>query len=102
MAGRLQLHEELCKILGNRNVYFQPPESIKMSYPCIRYSKGTPDLKKANNKLYSTTNRYEGVVIDHDPDSTIADDIVAHFQMCSLGTSYRAENLNHTPFTIYY
>ena len=39
MDRRLQLHEELCSVLGSRNVYFQPPETIKLTYPCIIYSK---------------------------------------------------------------
>ena len=32
MDRRLKLHEELCDILGSRNVYFQPPETVKMKY----------------------------------------------------------------------
>ena len=102
MANRLELHEEFCKILGTRNVYFQSPEKPKMIYPAIRYSLSDPDQKYANNKNYSKTNRYEGVVIDEDPDSDIPDKILAHFSMCRLGSSYPAENLNHFPFTLYY
>lgn len=102
MGSRLKLHEELCAILGTRNVYFDPPESVKMKYPCIRYSKGKPDQKKANNKVYVNTNRYEGVVIDEDPDSEIPSNLVAHFMMCSTDKGYTANNLHHTPFTLYY
>ena len=40
---RLELHEILCTILGSRNVYFQPPESIKMNYPAIVY--GLDDMQ---------------------------------------------------------
>jgi len=32
---RIQLHEILCDVLGTRNVYFQPPESVDMNYPAI-------------------------------------------------------------------
>jgi hypothetical protein len=102
MASRLSLHEEFCEILESRNVYFQSPPSLKMVYPCIRYSKSAPDLKRANDGVYSNTNRYDGVVIDPNPDSTIPDQILAHFPMCSLGDCYTADNLNHFPFTIYY
>ena len=102
MASRLKLHEEFCTILESKNVYFQPPESVKMEYPAIRYSASDPDQKSANNRNYSKTNKYEGVVIDHDPDSDISDKILAHFPMCRLGRPYPANGLNHFPFTLYY
>lgn len=102
MAERLALHEELCEILGSRNVYFQPPESVKMSYDAIRYALGGKDLKRADNKIYRTTNQYNGVFITRDPDTTIPDEILNHFEMISFGSPYRADNLNHYPFTLYY
>lgn len=102
MASRLELHEELCVLLRSRNVYFQPPASVIMKYDAIRYSLSDPDLKRANDKIYLKVNKYEGVVITKDPDSTIPDSILHHFQMCSLGRPYVADNLNHFPFTLYY
>ena len=85
MAKREDLHEELCEILGSRNVYFQTPESVKMSYDAIRYALGGKDFKRANNGIYRMINKYEGVVITRDPDTTIPDNLVTHFDMCSLG-----------------
>ena len=102
MASRLELHEEFCEVLGTRNVYFQPPESVKMQYDAIRYKLGGKDVKRANNKLYLSTNQYEGVVITRDPDTTIPDRMLKRFEMCSFGRPYTADNLNHYPFTIYY
>jgi len=102
MASRLNLHEELCTILGSKNVYFQSPASVKMQYDAIRYELGGKDFKRANNKIYNYTNRYEGVVITRDPDTTIPDKLLAHFEMCNFGRPYTADNLNHYPFTLYY
>lgn len=102
MASRLELHEELCDILGTRNVYFQAPETVKMQYDAIRYSLGGKSLKRANNKIYNHVNQYDGVVITKDPDTTLPDTILSHFEMCSLGRPYTADNLHHYPFTIYY
>ena len=102
MASRLELHEELCKLLGSRNVYFNPPEDIKMKYPAIRYSLSGVDLARADNKIYRNTNQYSLTVIDEDPDSQIYVKILTHFQMASLGRPYPAENLNHFPLTLYY
>ena len=102
MASRLELHEELCGVLGSRNVYFQTPESVKMEYDAIRYKLGGKDIKRANNKIYALMNEYEGVIITRNPDTTIPDDLLTHFEMCSLGRPYTADNLNHYPFTLYY
>lgn len=102
MADRLKLHDELCTILGSRNVYFQPPESVRMQYDAIRYALSGKDIKRADNRLYLSTNEYEGVVITRDPDTTIPDHILSHFEMCSFGRPYTSDNLNHYPFTLYY
>lgn len=107
MASRLELQDEFIDILGSRDdeqsrVYFQPPASVLMKYPCIRYSKLAPDIKRANDKIYQYTNRYEVIVIDPDPDSEIPDKIMHHFPMCSWDRAYSADNLNHTVLTLYY
>lgn len=105
MASRLELHEEFCTVLGSRNVYFQTPENVKMEYSptgAIRYKLAGKDLKRANNKIYLSTNQYEGVVITRDPDTTIPDKILNHFEMCSFGRPYTADKLNHYPFTLHY
>lgn len=107
MASRLELHDEFIDILGSRNeqesrVYFQPPASKLMKYPCIRYSKVSPSVQRANNKIYKNTNCYEVMVIDTNPDSNIPDKILNHFQMCRWDRTYTADNLNHTVLTLYY
>lgn len=107
MASRLKLHEEFSDVLESqleedKRVYFNSPESKIMIYPCIRYSKAEPDLKRANDTIYKNTNKYEGVVIDPDPDTEIPTKLLNRFRMCSLGRSYVADNLVHTPFTLYY
>lgn len=104
---RLNLHSKFIDILGTRGekvtrVYFQPPGSEDMKYPCIRYLFGSPDLKRANDKIYGTTNRYEVMVIDYDPESPIAGQILNEFQHVSPGIPYTADNLYHWPLTLYY
>lgn len=102
MGLRLELHEELCNLLGSRNVYFQPPESLKMQYDAIRYKLSNKDIEYADNRVYHKTNEYSGVVITRNPDTTLPDDILEHFQMCRFGSPYTADNLYHYPFTLYY
>ena len=75
MDKRLELHEILCNIInitepdGDRHTYFQPPASIKMKYPAIRYSRKTIDGIHADNSIYKHNTAYELIVIDEDPDS---------------------------------
>lgn len=102
MASRLNLHEELCALLGSRNVYFNPPEAVKLKYPCIKYSIAGMDTKRANNSIYSNKLRYTITVIDDDPDSEIYARILPHFKMCSFDRTYPANNLNHFVLTLYY
>lgn len=102
MADRLILQTEFEDILGSENVYFSPPESVKLIYPCIVYSRSDINKQNANDRLYKSMNGYKVTVIDPDPESTIADDILAYFPMCRFDRQYVSENLNHTTLLLYY
>lgn len=102
MASRLELHEELCKILGTRNVYFQPPESIKIVYPCFIYNLSKIEVTRADDQMYLYTNQYDLTYIDKNPDSEIPVEVLKHFRLCSHNRMFTADNLNHNTFTLYY
>lgn len=99
--SRLDLHELLVETLGSRNVYFQPPENLKMNYPALVYSLSNARIDHADNHIYLRHKRYDLTVIDPDPDSEIADR-VADLPFCSFDRMYKANDLNHFVFTIYY
>ena len=101
MSTRLELHELLCEILGSEHVYFQPPESIRMQYPAIVYSRDDIENEPANNKPYIQSTVYNVIVIDADPDSEIVDRI-SKLPMCIFDRYYAADNLNHDSFTLYF
>lgn len=101
MNNRLELHEIFCEILGSRNAYFQPPESVKMSYPAIRYSRKDIKNRFANDQVYMQKDCYEVIVIDKDPDSELVKK-VSTFPMCSFDRHYVSDNLNHDVFTLYF
>lgn len=98
---RLLLHDCLKRIVGSDNVYFQPPESKKIDYPCIIYKRSTGDTSFADNNAYRFTKRYQITVIDQDPDSEIVDK-VAMMPMCTYDRHYTADNLNHDIFNLYF
>ena len=101
MSNRLELHEILCEVLGSRNAYFQPPESVKMNYPAIVYSRNNIDNTFADNDVYMQSYSYKVIVIDKDPDSEIVKK-VSKLPRCTFDHHYTFDNLNHDVFTLYY
>jgi hypothetical protein len=101
MANRLELHETLCKILGTRNVYFQPPESVSMKYPSIVYERNDEKNGFADNMLYIRKKRYKVTVIDKNPDSETPDRVLL-LPTCVFDRHFTADNLNHDVYNLYY
>lgn len=101
MASRLELHEDLCEILGSRNVYYNPPASVKMKYPAIVYSRDTINTQHADNAVYNQKTAYSVTVVDPDPDSAYIDPI-SKLPLCRFSRHYVADNLNHDTFILYY
>ena len=101
MHNRLDLQSLLEDMLGSKNVYYQPPESIKMQYDAIRYSKKTIRSTYANDRKYSMRDCYELIVIAKRPDNPVIKKLLA-LPYCSYDRHYVADNLNHDVLTIYY
>ena len=101
MATRIDLQNVLEELLGSRNVYYQPPESLKMNYPAIVYSRKTIDNSYANNSVYKQNYAYEITVIDKHPDSEIVNK-VSKLPTCRFDRHFKSDNLNHDVFTLYY
>lgn len=101
MGSRLELQNLLESILGSRNVYYQPPESIRINYPAIIYSRNDIDNKFADDVVYMQNHTYQVIVIDANPDSKIIDKI-SKLPMCRYNRHYTSDNLNHDVFIINY
>lgn len=101
MATRINLQNVLEELLGSRNVYYQPPESLKMNYPAIVYARKTIDNSYANNSVYKQNYAYEITVIDKNPDSEIVNK-VSKLPTCRFDRHFKSDNLNHDVFTLYY
>lgn len=100
MRNRLKLHETLKTVLGSNNVYFQPPETIKMKYPAIRYKMSNTNESFANDKIYKNMTGYEIILIDINPESEYINDII-QLPYCRFVNAYIADGLNHFVFEIY-
>lgn len=101
MAPRLELQTLLTELLGTGNVYFQPPPTIKMNYPCIVYNRDGEQVEHADNKPYNRKIQYQVVVIDSDPDSNIPEKLSA-LPLCSFDRAYTADNLNHDAYKLFF
>ena len=101
MATRLDLQSRFEEILGSKNVYFQPPESIKLKYPCIIYFLGDIYTRNADDQHYTMQKMYNVTVISRDPDNTIAESLL-QYPKTRFDRRYVADNLYHDILTLYY
>lgn len=101
MASRTDLQALLEKLLGSRNVYFQPPESVKMNYPAIVYALDNIDNAYADDGVYLSPREYQITLIDKDPDSTFIGK-VALIPTCRFVRHFKSDNLNHYVYNIYF
>lgn len=101
MAPRLELQQLLVSLLGSTNVYFQPPPTIQMKYPCIVYQRDMQVTEFANNLPYKHKKRYQVTVIDRNPDSEIPDK-VAQLPLCTYERFFATENLNHDVYNLFF
>ena len=101
MANRLNLQTLFEGLLGSRNVYFDPPESVKMQYDAIRYSRSKIVNTFANDSVYKQDDRYEVIAIYRNPDSDLPRKI-SRLPKCIHDRHYVADNLHHDVFTLYY
>ena len=98
---RKDLHKILVKILGSNNVYFNPPDNVRMSYPAIVYNLDDIDNQHADNNVYCQRKTYNVTVIDSNPDSKISEEI-SLLPIASFDRNFRADGLNHFSYLITY
>lgn len=101
MARRQELQSELERLLGSRSVYYQPPPSVRMAYPAIRYEKADIDTRYANNKKYINKTLYNITVIDRLPDNQVIEKIL-ELPYSEYDRWYASDNLNHDVIKLYY
>ena len=99
MAQRLELQALLLTFVPN--VYFQPPPTVKMVYPCIVYNRDNVKINHADDLPYKHRTRYQVTIIDRDPDSTIPAK-VASLPLCSFDRFFTADNLNHDVYKLFF
>lgn len=100
---RESFHNILTSIDGVKHVYFQPPQSKELKYPCIIYNMDSIDSKHADNKRYLSSIKFSVMLIDFDPESEIQKSIL-DLQGCIVDFNrfFTSDNLNHWTYDVYY
>lgn len=101
IANRYTLQVILEQLAGTKNVYYQPPSNIKISYPAIIYSREDIVNKKADDMAYKQDTAYTVIVVDKNPDSELVYK-VSQLPLCRYVRHYVADNLNHDVFKLYF
>lgn len=101
MSRRIELHDLLKVVLGSDKVYFQPPENMNLSYPCIVYSRSNVRPLYSDDSVYNTRTRYSVTVIDPNPDSDIPPKL-SIVPTAKFERHYRQNNMNHDVYSLYY
>jgi hypothetical protein len=108
-ARRVEFNNVLVAVIGDPNrVYFQPPESRDLQYPCIVYERDKTADVFANNLPYNVTQGYQVTYMDRypegDPDEDDSDVIekLKALPMSSFRRHFATSGLNHDVFVIYH
>lgn len=100
---RIQLHEKLCSILGSRNVYYDPPENVKLQFDCIVYSLDQVQQAYANNGTYVLVTGYLLTIITRTPEAQtrIVGELMKTFSYVGWDRAYVIDHLHHAVVSIY-
>lgn len=98
---RLEFQTFLETLKGDKNVYFQPPPSLRMNYPAIRYKLYAIRNVAADNLPYFQGTGYEMTYITKNPDDPMVQTL-SKLPMCTFDRFYTSDNLNHYTFVIFY
>lgn len=99
---RAELGDKLKEILGSTNVYFEPPESVKLKYPCIVYERSAGDTLFANNKPYRFKVRYTITAISRVADNPVIGPLAMSLPSIQYDRHFVSDSLHHDVFYVYY
>ena len=80
------------------HLYFQPPESVKLEYPCIIYHLRTMTSQYADDRPYSIAIGYDVTYITRSPTSKVPTRLVKE-PLFGFDRYYTADNLHHYSYT---
>lgn len=100
--SRQELQSKLEDILGSNRVYYDPPASFQMRYPCFVYARRNIVPQRADNVNYLSSTQYEITYIDYNPDSDVIDQVLDSFTYVEHSRHFVLNNLHQDVFYVYY
>lgn len=97
---RLKFRDKLKKIFPKTKLYFSPPSTLRMTFPCIVYTLSGGASEYADDIRYKYNDSYLVTIIDEDPDSNLYHTMVTNTTF-RFNRFYRNDNLNHWVFIAY-
>lgn len=98
--SRQEVHDYLVELSGyGNNVYFNPPETVKMNYPCIVYNVADLGAKHADNFPYYRFDIYTVTHIYSKITQSVLSNKLASTTGFNFDRHYYADNLYHDVFT---
>lgn len=96
---RQRFQTVLEKVLGNRNVYYQPPSTINMKYPCIVYNLDNTQEYYADDIKYMQYIQFSVTLITKDPEPEVFQKL-NNLPYSRFSRFYTNDGLNHFAFNI--
>ena len=98
-----EFQEVLQNIIGeDGKVYYQPPENLKIKYPCIVFDRTNALSSFADNKPYRITKRYTVTLITKTADNDKYLDKLLNLPMSTYDRQFVTDGLVHDVFSIYF
>ena len=101
---RLELNSILTRLLGSNNVYYQPPENLKIKYPAIIYHSNGAKTYRADNGPYMVCQRYTMTYITPDPDDEMINTIAKCYELLGINYDrhYSKDGLNYEVYSFHF
>lgn len=104
MEKRLKLHQKLSGIASsvsdNCKVYFQPPEKLKLEYPCIIYKLERVNTTHASNSNYKRNYQFQVMFISRKARLDVVE-LIEDLEWCTLSNVNTSDGLYQYTFAIY-
>lgn len=98
---RSEVHQRLQELTGyGSRVYYNPPESIKMQYPCIVYNLANLAARHADNIPYKRHDAYSVTHIYTKVEQEAVSRVLAEQPGFLYDRSFTLDNLHHDVFTL--
>lgn len=101
MDRRPELQVQLESITNTTHVYFQPPESFRLNYPCLVYRRSDVDLEYADNLAYRVHHKYELTWLHMDPDDDTVERLLTSLPLISYVRQFALNGVYHDVMYLY-